>query len=60
MKVSKICLVSNSPSGFEIVNTRFTDYGDSTNVADYIDIRDRTNFYFLGLKPMKVKHSEYC
>jgi hypothetical protein len=28
-------------SGFEIVNTCFTDYGDATNnVADYIDIRD--------------------
>ncbi|GAW90257.1 membrane protein [Flavobacterium psychrophilum] len=36
------------PSGFEIVNTRFTDFGDATNnVADHIDIRDdRTNFYF--------------
>jgi uncharacterized protein YfaS (alpha-2-macroglobulin family) len=44
------------PSGFEIVNTRFTDYGDATNdVADYIDIRDdRTNFYF-GLKAGEVK-----
>jgi hypothetical protein len=43
----------------EIVNTRFTDYGDAiNNVADYIDIRDdRTNFYF-GAKPMKIKHSE--
>jgi hypothetical protein len=31
-----------------IVNTRFTDYGDSTNnVADYIDIRDDRQFLFL-------------
>ncbi len=35
-------------SGFEIENTRFTDYGDATeNIANYINIRDdRANFYF--------------
>ncbi len=47
-RVENVALSQILPSGFEIVNTRFTDYGDATNnVADYIDIRDdRTNFYF--------------
>ncbi|WP_281323196.1 alpha-2-macroglobulin family protein [Flavobacterium aestivum] len=54
--VENVALSQILPSGFEIVNTRFTDYGDATNnVADYIDIRDdRTNFYF-GLKAGEVK-----
>jgi alpha-2-macroglobulin len=47
-RVENIALSQILPSGFEIVNTRFTDFGDATNnIADYIDIRDdRTNFYF--------------
>ena len=47
-RVENVALSQILPSGFEIVNTRFTDYGDAiNNVADYIDIRDdRTNFYF--------------
>ncbi|PKB16286.1 alpha-2-macroglobulin [Flavobacterium sp. 5] len=55
-RVENVALSQILPSGFEIVNTRFTDYGDATNnVADYIDIRDdRTNFYF-GLKAGEVK-----
>jgi len=54
--VQNVALSQILPSGFEIVNTRFTDYGDATNnVADYIDIRDdRTNFYF-GLKANELK-----
>lgn len=54
--VENVALSQILPSGFEIVNTRFTDYGDATNnVADYIDIRDdRTNFYF-GLKSGETK-----
>ena len=55
-RVENVALSQILPSGFEIVNTRFTDYGDATNnIADYIDIRDdRTNFYF-GLKASEVK-----
>ncbi|MES2545053.1 MAG: MG2 domain-containing protein [Bacteroidota bacterium] len=55
-RVDNMALSQILPSGFEIVNTRFTDYGDATNnVADYIDIRDdRTNFYF-GLKANETK-----
>jgi uncharacterized protein YfaS (alpha-2-macroglobulin family) len=55
-RVENVALSQILPSGFEIVNTRFTDYGDATNnIADYIDIRDdRTNFYF-GMKAGEVK-----
>lgn len=55
-RVENVALSQILPSGFEIVNTRFTDYGDATNnIADYIDIRDdRTNFYF-GIKAGEVK-----
>lgn len=55
-RMENVALTQILPSGFEIVNTRFTDYGDATNnVADYIDIRDdRTNFYF-GLKAGEAK-----
>jgi uncharacterized protein YfaS (alpha-2-macroglobulin family) len=54
--VQNVALSQILPSGFEIVNTRFTDYGDATNnTADYIDIRDdRTNFYF-GMKAGETK-----
>jgi uncharacterized protein YfaS (alpha-2-macroglobulin family) len=46
--VENIALTQIVPSGFEIVNTRYTDFGSATdNVADYIDIRDdRANYYF--------------
>lgn len=46
--VNNIALTQIIPSGWEIVNTRFTDFGDfAENKVDYTDIRDdRTNFYF--------------
>jgi hypothetical protein len=55
-RVENVALTQILPSGFEIVNTRFTDFGDATNnIADYIDIRDdRTNFYF-GMKSNETK-----
>ncbi|HEU4496067.1 MAG TPA: MG2 domain-containing protein [Flavobacterium sp.] len=54
--VSNVALTQIIPSGWEIVNTRFTDYGSfAENKADYTDIRDdRTNFYF-GLKSNETK-----
>lgn len=54
--VSNVALTQILPSGFEIVNTRYTDYGNATqNTADYIDIRDdRANYYF-GLKAGESK-----
>jgi len=46
--VKDIALTQIFPSGWEIVNTRFTDFGSSIkSEARYTDIRDdRVNFYF--------------
>ncbi len=46
--IQDIALTQIFPSGWEIVNTRFTAYGNNTtNQARYTDIRDdRVNFYF--------------
>ncbi|WP_439127846.1 alpha-2-macroglobulin family protein [Polaribacter sp.] len=46
--VKNIALTQIFPSGWEIVNTRFTDFGSTTkSEARYTDIRDdRVNFYF--------------
>jgi len=51
--LNDIALTQIFPSGWEIINTRFTDFGDTTtSSARYTDIRDdRVNFYFdLGRK----------
>lgn len=46
--INDVALTQIFPSGWEIVNTRFTDFGDAaSSQADYTDIRDdRVNFYF--------------
>ncbi|MCF7559460.1 MG2 domain-containing protein [Sabulilitoribacter multivorans] len=46
--VNDVALTQIFPSGWEIVNTRFTDFGDTTtSQARFTDIRDdRVNFYF--------------
>lgn len=46
--VNNVALSHIVPSGFEIVNMRFTEYGsDASDAVDYRDIRDdRSNFYF--------------
>lgn len=46
--VKNVALSQIFPSGWEIVNTRFTDFGSSVvSKARYTDIRDdRVNFYF--------------
>ncbi|MFD1292853.1 MG2 domain-containing protein [Lutibacter holmesii] len=46
--VHNIALTEIFPSGWEIVNTRFTDFGTTTTgSANYTDIRDdRVSFYF--------------
>jgi len=46
--VKDVALTQIFPSGWDIVNTRFTDFGDTTvSKARYTDIRDdRVNFYF--------------
>lgn len=47
-RVKDVALSQIFPSGWEIVNTRFTDFGSSVNSkARHTDIRDdRVNFYF--------------
>lgn len=54
--VDNVALTQIIPSGWEIVNTRFTDFGSfAENNVDYTDIRDdRTNFYF-SLKSNETK-----
>jgi len=51
-----VALSTIFPSGWEIVNTRFTDFGDfADNNVTHEDIRDdRTNFYF-DLKAFETK-----
>ncbi|MHA7841984.1 MAG: alpha-2-macroglobulin family protein [Winogradskyella sp.] len=46
--VNDVALTQIFPSGWDIVNTRFTDFGDTTvSQARYTDIRDdRVNFFF--------------
>ncbi len=55
--VRDIALTEIFPSGWEIINTRFTGYGNSTQgAASFTDIRDdRVNFYFnLGSRKSKT------
>ena len=56
--VENVALTQIIPSGWEIVNTRFTDYdeGSSNSNVDYADFRDdRANFY-LSLKAKQTKY----
>ena len=56
--VKDIALTQIFPSGWEIVNTRFTDFGTSAkSTARYTDIKDdRVNFYFdLNHKRNKIE-----
>ncbi|GJQ06907.1 membrane protein [Capnocytophaga cynodegmi] len=55
--IENVALTQIIPSGWEIINTRFTDYGDTeqSSYIDYTDFRDdRANFYF-PLKGNQVK-----
>lgn len=55
-RLKDMALTEIFPSGWEIVNTRFTDFGSfAQNKVDYTDIRDdRANFYF-NLKQNETK-----
>jgi len=54
--IKNVALSEIFPSGWEIVNTRFTDFGDfAENEVTYTDLRDdRANFYF-DLKKNETK-----
>ena len=58
--VQDIALTQIFPSGWEIVNTRFTNFGNTTiSRARYTDIRDdRVNFYFDLGRARSKKHSK--
>lgn len=61
--VRDIALTQTFPSGWEIINTRFTDFGSSTtadNKVTYTDIRDdRVHYYFdLGKNKSKTFNIE--
>jgi uncharacterized protein YfaS (alpha-2-macroglobulin family) len=52
--IKDVALTTFLPSGWEVINTRFTDYGEVAQ-ADYSDIRDdRVNHYF-DLKKNETK-----
>ena len=55
-RIQDVALSQIFPSGWEIVNTRFTDFGSfSENKVTHTDLRDdRANFYF-DLKPNESK-----
>jgi len=55
-KIKDVALTEIFPSGWEIVNTRFTDFGSfKANKTTHIDIRDdRVSFYF-DLKPKESR-----
>ncbi len=54
--INDMALTEIFPSGWEIVNTRFTDFGEfADNQVTYTDIRDdRSNFYF-DMEPNETK-----
>jgi uncharacterized protein YfaS (alpha-2-macroglobulin family) len=58
--VKDIALTQIFPSGWEIVNTRFTDFGTTTkSEARYTDIKDdRVNFYFDLNKGRKISETK--
>ena len=58
--VQDIALTQIFPSGWEIVNTRFTNFGNTAiSRARYTDIRDdRVNFYFDLGRARSKKHSK--
>lgn len=48
--LTNIALSQLFPSGWEVVNTRFTDFGMESNpTTDYTDIRDAKVDYFFGI-----------
>jgi uncharacterized protein YfaS (alpha-2-macroglobulin family) len=56
--VKDIALTEIFPSGWEIINTRFSDFGSTVTESDFTDIRDdKANFYF-DLEPQKSRTFE--
>ncbi len=55
--VENVALTEYIPSGWEIVNTRFTDFGDNTTSSrvDFTDIRDASISNYFTLKKYETK-----
>lgn len=54
-KVENIALTQFVPSGWEIINTRFTDYESDSKNIDYSDIRDDRTLLYFSLKAGQTK-----
>lgn len=55
-RVDQVALTYILPSGFEILNFRYTDFGEQTNAGvDYSDIRDDRMMYYFSLKSGETK-----
>ncbi|MFN3757157.1 MAG: alpha-2-macroglobulin family protein, partial [Flavobacterium sp.] len=55
-RIENIALSHIIPSGFEIVNTRFTDFGSSAIAkVDHTDIRDDRSLMYFGMKAGETK-----
>ncbi|WP_299162471.1 MG2 domain-containing protein [uncultured Tenacibaculum sp.] len=56
-KVENIALTEYIPSGWEIINTRFTDFGNNTTSSkvDYTDIRDASISNYFTLNKYEIK-----
>ena len=48
-QVRDVALTQIFPSGWEIINTRFTDFGGENNKVDYTDIKDDRVYYYFDL-----------
>ena len=54
--ISNIALTEIFPSGWEIINTRFTDFGDyNSNAVTHTDIRDDSAHFYFDLKSKQSK-----
>ncbi|TRZ42155.1 alpha-2-macroglobulin family protein [Robertkochia solimangrovi] len=54
--IQDVALTEIFPSGWEIVNTRFTDFGDfAENPADHTDLRDDRAMFYFDLKSRETK-----
>lgn len=53
--VDNVALTYILPSGWEIVNLRYTDAGGQNNDVDYTDIRDDRSMFYFSLKANSTK-----
>ncbi|WP_029489598.1 Ig-like domain-containing alpha-2-macroglobulin family protein [Aquimarina agarivorans] len=55
--IDNVALTHFLPSGWEIINTRFTDFGSNTESSevDFIDIKDANINYYFSLKKLESK-----